>query len=41
MDDGLGEAMRKNIKASLVMFSPAALCIALYLAMTTLPSYHQ
>ena len=33
--------MRKNIKASLVLFSPAVACVALYLAMTTLPSYHQ
>ena len=39
MDDGLGEAMRKNVKASLVMFSPAVLCVVCYMAMTTLPSY--
>ena len=39
MDDGLGEAMRKNFKAALVIFSPPAACTGLYLVMTTLPSY--
>ena len=39
MDDGLGEAMRKNFKASALYFSPVAACVALYVAMSTLPSY--
>ena len=39
MDDGLGEAMRKNFKASAFYFSPVAACVALYIAFTTLPSY--
>ena len=39
IDDGLGEAMRKDIKASLILFSPVATCIVLFIVMSTLPSY--
>jgi len=39
MDDGLGEAMRKNFKASLMICIPNIACMGLYLLMTTLPSY--
>ena len=39
IDDGLGEAMRKNFKASAIYFSPVAACVGLYIAMSTLPSY--
>ena len=39
MDDGLGEAMRKNLKASAIYFSPVAACVVLYIALSTLPSY--
>ena len=39
MDDGLGDAIRFNWKQSLLIFSPAAVCVAIYIAMTALPSY--
>ena len=39
IDDGLGEAMRKDLKASLIVFSPVATCVVLFIVMSTLPSY--
>ena len=39
MDDGLGEAMRVNCKAALKAFSPQMVCMAMFFALTTLPSY--
>ena len=39
MDDGLGEAMRVDCKKALKCFSPMAICVGLYYALSTVPSY--
>ena len=39
LDDSLGDSMRVNIRETLKLVSPQAICMILYLAMSTLPSY--
>ena len=42
MDDGLGDALRTNSSKALKLACPAGICVALYFALTTLPTYeHQ
>ena len=39
LDESLGEALRHNAKGAIYYSLPYVVCLALYFAMTTLPSY--
>lgn len=41
MDDGIGVAMRHDLRYSLKVFTPYMICVACYFGFSTLPSFTQ